>query len=842
MKRIFFYFGMAVALMVSCSTREMDFQTSIQDETVFYATFEQPAEDGTRVYANEDLLLRWTADDRVSIFNKITYNQQYMFTGETGDNAGGFRKVDSDEFVTGNTISHVVSVYPYQEATKISESEVLTVTLPAVQSYAENSFGLGANTMVSVSSDNILQYKNIGGYLVLKLYGEGVTVSSITLKGNNGEKLAGKASVSMPLDGVPSVVMSDDATPEITLSCPTPVQLGATAEESTEFWFVIPQVTFEKGFTIVVNTSRGLSVRSTMKSLTIERNNLSRMASFEVDYSQPNNVIYYTSTNGQVITPTNIWTFGASIVSNDYIAGTGIITFDGDVSSIGDFSFGSNTNLSSITIPGSVTSIGISAFKDCSSLSRVFWTNGLTSIGEMAFNNCSNLSSISFPGTLTSIGSSAFSGCSNLRFLFTPASLTSIGSFAFSHCENLSYVNFSEGLSIIGDSAFSYCSNINNIVLPNGLTSIGSGAFYWCKGLKSIVIPDSVTSIGNMAFSICTSLSSVTLPKGLTTIEESVFYYCTALSDITIPDSVTRIGNYAFEYCSYGLTEITIPESVMSIGEAAFNNCWYLAVMIVLPQTPPAGGARMLDSSDNCTIFVPVGSVDAYRSAPYWSDYSDRIRANGTSEEVDGAVDMGLSVKWASHNLGASRPEEYGDYYAWGETEPHYSSLDPLVWKEGNDEVGYGWENYKWCMGETSTLTKYCYDSSCGYNGFTDDKTVLDLEDDAAHVILGGHWRIPTKTEWNELIENCANTWTQKNGVSGMKLTSKKNANSIFLPASGEFSYDYLINPGANGFYWTSSLRENYAHFAWGVEISDNMIGITDFLRHTGLAVRPVSE
>ena len=146
--------------------------------TTFYlATFEQPTEE-TRVYANEDLLLRWNADDRVSIFNKITYNQQYKFTGETGDNAGGFRKVDTDEFVTGNTISHVVSVYPYQEGAKITESEALTLTLPAEQHYAENTFGLGANTMVSVSEDNVLQYKNVGGYLRLSLYGEGVSVSS----------------------------------------------------------------------------------------------------------------------------------------------------------------------------------------------------------------------------------------------------------------------------------------------------------------------------------------------------------------------------------------------------------------------------------------------------------------------------------------------------------------------------------------------------------------------------------------------------------------------------------------------------------------------------------------
>ena len=130
----------AITLLAACSIQEMDIQPPIQDDVVFFASFEQPSENGTRVYANEDLLLRWTADDRVSIFNRNTYNQQYAFTGETGDNAGGFRKVESDEFMTGNAISNIVSVYPYQMSTKIAENGSISVTLPAVQAYAEDKY------------------------------------------------------------------------------------------------------------------------------------------------------------------------------------------------------------------------------------------------------------------------------------------------------------------------------------------------------------------------------------------------------------------------------------------------------------------------------------------------------------------------------------------------------------------------------------------------------------------------------------------------------------------------------------------------------------------------------
>lgn len=406
MKRIAFYLGLAAALMASCSIQEEDIKTPQQGDVIYYASFEQPAEDGTRVYANEDLLLRWTADDKVSIFGKNTYNQQYKFLGETGDNSGGFGKVDVAEYVTGNPISHTVSVYPYQASTKITEDEVVTLTLPAEQHYAENTFGLGANTMVSVSSDNVLQYKSIGGFLMLKLYGDDVSVLSITLKGNNGEKLAGKASVTMPVDGVPQLTMESDATEKITLIFDTPVELGHTAEESTQFWFVVPPVTFNHGFTIEVNrTKRGVFEKSTSKSVSINRNQLSRMAPIEVETPQPDNVIYYTSSEGTTVIPNPGADFGATILSNEYVDGRGIITFDGDVTSIGDHAFYGCASLTGISIPDAVTTIGDSAFQGCSSLTSLVFPKNVSNIGRFAFRGCYTLAFYSFlnpvPPTIT---------------------------------------------------------------------------------------------------------------------------------------------------------------------------------------------------------------------------------------------------------------------------------------------------------------------------------------------------------------------------------------------------------------------------------------------------------
>lgn len=167
------------------------------------------------------------------------------------------------------------------------------------------------------------------------------------------------------------------------------------------------------------------------------------------------------------------------------------------------------------------------------------------------------------------------------------------------------------------------------------------------------------------------------------------------------------------------------------------------------------------------------------------------------SVPVPEAVDMGLSVMWASFNLGASKPEEYGNYYAWGETQT---------------KSEYSEYTYKWLTLTEGVfkVTKYCpsYNRSSwgGAGDNPDNKTVLDKEDDAAYVNLGGNWRMPTRAEMNALIENCAWTWTSLNGVNGMLVTAS-NGNSIFLPAAGSLFGTDLDNVGDQGHYMNTSLE-----------------------------------
>ncbi|MBR5468899.1 MAG: hypothetical protein IKU78_00315 [Paludibacteraceae bacterium] len=185
-------------------------------------------------------------------------------------------------------------------------------------------------------------------------------------------------------------------------------------------------------------------------------------------------------------------------------------------------------------------------------------------------------------------------------------------------------------------------------------------------------------------------------------------------------------------------------------------------------------------------------------------------------------VDLGLSVKWATCNVGASKPEEYGCYFAWGEVEPKET---------------YDWATYKWANGSKTTMTKYCADSSYGNNGFTDDKTVLDAEDDAATVNMGGSWRMPTVEEMRELIDGCTWTWKSKNGINGYEVKSKTNGNSIFLPVAG---YNNFADKGLVGYYWSKSLNMEFSCFSNDLSFSSSYVATGGNYRCYGWSVRGV--
>lgn len=173
-------------------------------------------------------------------------------------------------------------------------------------------------------------------------------------------------------------------------------------------------------------------------------------------------------------------------------------------------------------------------------------------------------------------------------------------------------------------------------------------------------------------------------------------------------------------------------------------------------------------------------------------------KVNGVGDESKSsnsveAVDLGLSVKWANMNVGATKDSDFGTYYAWGETKP---------------KSYYSWDTYTLGRGDTKFLVKY---------NFNDKKTQLVPADDAARANWGGEWRMPTVEEFDELVnpDNCEWEWTNKDGVNGYKVTGKKTGNSIFLPITGFRFYEGVQFRAIKGIYWSSTLYTGNPNKAW---------------------------
>ena len=343
------------------------------------------------------------------------------------------------------------------------------------------------------------------------------------------------------------------------------------------------------------------------------------------------------------------------------------------ITDIQDGTFAYCSSLTSITIPEGVTRIGDKVFRECSSLTSITIPEGVTSIGNYAFQRCSSLTSITIPEGVTSIGDDAFNTCDSLTSITIPDSVTSIGESAFYQCGRLTSITIPSRVTSIGERAFDSCYSLVSVTIPSRVTSIGERAFYGCSSLTlievdslntayssedgvlfnkdktiliqypagntrtSYTIPSSVTSIGESAFSRCRGLSSIEVNSANTAYssEDGVLFnkdktiliqYPTGntRTSYTIPSSVTSIVNYAFSSCS-SLTSITIPDSVTSIGESAFWDCSRLATIRINATTPPTLGSSAIIPSNVTNIYVPAGSVDAYKAASGWSSYASKI-------------------------------------------------------------------------------------------------------------------------------------------------------------------------------------------------------------------------
>ena len=700
-------FVFAIVAFAACEQAPIEEQLAIRTDAP--ETIRVGFEDNeTRIQLNSAQKTVWTKNDLVSVFYKSDANQKWEYRGETGERTAELHKVSAGSSTT--KMGYVVVAYPYNEEYIISPATGnLETMLPAVQHYAVDSYGVGNNLMVSCSEFTQFSLKSICGWLKLQLTGNGEVVKGIKFRGNNGEQVAGL--IHVDTKSAEATLYSEEVAPdnngnangslvidgamatEVMLYCDEGVTLSS---EATAFYIALPPQTFEEGFTTdVICTDGTMMAKSSDKKLSIERNHIQPMAAFEfvatgttdvptepenpVNPNLPsneNNKIYYTTTDGKKMFPykSDVTTFGAILISNIYKDGVGVMTFDDDVTTIGEDAFYKCYSLTSVNIPDSVTTIGDSAFNRCNNLKKVYcyatippslggyvvfdanasirriyvyeecvelyksaWSSYKDSIYTNG-QNCPNTTTIEYTtndgntitpsklpiisniyengvGTLVYSGkqipNDAFEYCTSLTSVTIPDSVTTIGEYAFYECDSLTSVNIGDSVTTIGEYAFKGCSSLTGVTIPDSVTTIEYYAFADCSSLTSVTIGDSVTTIGNDAFSGCSSLTSVTIPDSVTTIGDYAFRDCSCLTSVTIGDGVTTIGRYAFYGCS-SLTSVTIPDSVTTIGDSAFRDCSCLTSVTIPNSVTTIGYAAFISCTSLTSITIPdsVTTID----------------------------------------------------------------------------------------------------------------------------------------------------------------------------------------------------------------------------------------
>ena len=671
MKRFWLYLIAPLILFGCNTTQNDDSQGGGAKLPTLSASIEQDA------IEQSDISFSWESGDLISVFYGTTLNSQYRFDSKKG---GSFKYVSNYAYEISDQLDGIYAIYPYREEMVANEDGTIICSLPAVQEYAAGGVAKSSNTMVAAmagaktvaaaaDADDALIFKNTCGYIKVNLYGN-ATVKSVKISGNNSEKIAGSATITAPFDAAPRISVAEEATSSIFLDCGDGVKLNGSAGKATEFWFAVPPTEFSQGIKIVVtNTDELVFIHSIADAITVKRNETYSTEPIKVefvgDYTNehhpstiPDTEIWYTTTDGSMMSlPRDVASaFGANLVKHTYDDEKGVIEFDAPVTKIGKNALSyyklasitlpycvtaieetalSGTAIKSIYIPNSVTTLGKGAFKSCKSLTSATFGNGVTEIGDEAFYYCNNLTNIKFNEKITSIGAYAFYRCFALRSIVIPNSVTAIKEYAFSECKDMVSLKMSKNLVTIGDYAFSRCSSLGVINIPDGVEYIGEYAFYLCENAVSIEIPNSVKDIEQFAFGSCTNINHVTIPNSITTLKWHLFADCSALTTVTIPNGIKTIEWGVFSNCK-SLTHVTLPASIQEIGPYAFLYCQRLSKVLCLRKSPPTGDYQMFyGNKANRKIYVPQNSVNAYKSASYWSDYKDDIVGDDIGEDDD---------------------------------------------------------------------------------------------------------------------------------------------------------------------------------------------------------------
>lgn len=891
MKRFFTLLMAAVSLMACSRT----YEERVELPGEFTATIESI---GTKT-SMDGIHVLWSSGDQVSVFAGMAINECYQVTkASAGKRSANFTKVGNSEGF-GSTIPANVAYYPYASDVEVdwSASEALVyATLPATQTYAAASFGQGVYPMMAVTqgtTDKDFAFKNICGVLKLQLTGI-QKVKSIAFQGNDNEVICGDAIITSSYGSTPSIQMTGNGK-ALTLDCGEGVQLTDTP---TEFCIVLPPMTFSKGFTVTVTDTDSKSMEIvTSKPQTISRADILKMPAKEFvgvpEANEPTGELCFTAeeagstvslnkygtpydvpqeycvdgenwheyTFGTPITLANVgdkvyfrkmtegvaegfsWT---SLQGNYYFEMSGLIAASGNVMSLID------KTCQSVAIPSRNCFRGL--FEYCSSLTQAPELPAATLAIACYFHMFANCTSLTEAPELpaTTLTNNCYTG-----MFMGCTSLTEAPELPATTLKSYCYADMFQGCTSLADAP----------ELP--ATELADGCYHGMFGVctsltKAPVLPAKTLKDSCYAemFADCTALAQAPeLPATSLALQcyESMFGGCTSLTEAPeLP--ATTLDYFCYNCMFQGCTSLTkapeLPATTLVEGcyRSMFQYCSSLNEVKCYATDISANNATKEWLSG-------VASTGTFYAAPAasWSRGDSGIPVGWnikTTENGYEYVDLGLSVKWATMNVGATKPEDYGDYFAWGATEPWYepgyAEEDPQQhWKSGHSD-GYTWKNAPYQTVnttdyETTKFTKYLGSTTSSFkdaSAIDADalKIVLAPEDDAAHVNWGGSWRMPTIMEWNELKSLCTWTWVVLGGKQGYRIQSNKSGYTdrwIFLPyASARYS-DYLER-GGYSFYWSSSLRSDLPCEVYGLVFAPSTFFLSGDERCSGHSVRAV--
>lgn len=612
--------------------------------------FEENVE--TRIQLDESQKTVWTNGDLVSVFYRSDANQKWKYTGETGARVADLTRID--EGVASETMKRVVAIYPYSKNYYINtETYNIQATLPAVQTYLKDSYGLNGNIMISQGEYNDISLKSVCGWLKLQMTGNGQIVESITLKGNNGEQVAGElyinsadATATLASDAGGSddgqtgsvgggLVFEDAILKEVKLDCGEGIELGADA---TSFYIALPPQTFEKGFTVEIECTEHLTyTKSTTKSLTIERNHIHPMTAFAYDGIKihPDNQIWYTSSDNQAVTPYPYASdpFDANIVSNTYNAEKKcwVLAFDKDITTIGEMAFSGCKNLTTVTIP-----------------------DGVTTINGRAFYNCTSLKKVNIPDNISSIAIETFYGCSSLKDIIIPDSVTYIGYYAFQYCRALENVTIGNNVETIANYAFDWCESLQSITIPENVSTIGYGAFRNCTSLENVYCHPATPPVLNNEYVFYNNAAGRKIYVRISSLDDymaapSWSEYTNSIKDDYIPVECTDLTIEADDVPGY-MTSTTIRYNATTNG-MSFNR--YVIEDIVITGEDVS---EQFDVNPSLT-----DSVERTISYSYLGKTATTTITQGPSLQKSYSVDLG--EKWQISSVPNPDPELYDGVY-----------------------------------------------------------------------------------------------------------------------------------------------------------------------------------